>query len=688
MHTLNLFFQAKSIAVIGASNNPLKVGNQIFRNLIQNNADKPFAKKIIPVNPHMTSLMGQKAFASIVDIPDPVEVVIIVTPAVTVNEIIDQIISRNQKLKNAEQVKAVLIISAGFAETSKEGKALQEEVTQKLKQANIRMVGPNSLGLISSVNHLNASFAQKMIPSGNIALISQSGAMLTALFDVISSSQLGISFSVSLGNKADINENECLEYAANDPQTRVIALYLESFTDLPSFFELVSSISKKKPVIVLKGGTSQRGQAASASHTAALATNQVLLSAAAKQMGFVLVNTIEELINCVFFLSAHQYLIQNALIITNAGGPAVNTIDRLAEEHVELAQWSTFSKGELERLVPNIPAHNPLDLLGDASSERYKFAIQIAQRDPNIDSILVIVTPQAVTDIPAIVDQLIQLKGKKPILVSLMGGDHLEKYRQKLRLAGFTCADFPNDLVNILQYTRKVTDFHFVKRRFIPSTIHREQLANKPSLTTLKSVFSLLKENGLKVPGYKIVNKESFTDLRKFTYPFFAKTANLDIQHKKEVGALIGKVDSFSQAAKAYHALLKFGPDVLFQEMVDINTEILLGIENDPQFGLYLSIGLGGSHSNILADRSYVFLPATKEELRSAWQQTKAHEILKKTETSDQVIDVMVNLQKVVMKNSWIKSIEINPLAINDQGAWVVDIKVTSFTTVPSGDQR
>ncbi len=686
MHALNLFFQAKSIAVIGASTNPLKVGNQIFRNLDKNNAPHPFAKKLYPINPHMTSLLGHQAYPSILDVPAPVEVVIIVTPAVTVQEITDQILQRNKKLPASEQVKGVLIISAGFAETSKEGKALQEAVTAKLASANIRVLGPNSLGISSSVNHVNASFAQKLIPEGNIALISQSGAMLTALFDVISSSQLGISFSVSLGNKADINENDCLEYAANDPQTRVIALYLESFSDLPGFFELVSSISKKKPVIVLKGGTSQRGQAASASHTAALATNQVLLAAAAKQMGFVLVNTIEELINTVFFLSSHHYLIQNAMIVTNAGGPAVNTIDRLAEEKVELAQWSNLSKSELDRLIPGLPVHNPLDLLGDASPDRYKFAIQIAQRDQNIDSILVIITPQAVTDIPAIVNQLIALRGKKPVLVALMGGDHLDKFRVQLREAGFTCTNFPNDLVNILQYTRKVTDFHFSKKRFVTSTIHRAQTPAKPALTSLKKLFGLLKEYKLQIPEYKIITKETFPELRKLKYPLFAKTANLSIQHKKEVGALVGKVDSFSKAAKAFHQLKKFGDEVLFQEIIPIDTEILLGIENDPQFGLYLSIGLGGSHSNILADRAYVFLPAVKEELRSAWQQTKAHQILKKDDLSENILEVMVILQKIVMKNSWIKSIEVNPLAINSEGAWVVDIKVTGFDTLPSGE--
>ncbi len=681
MQKLSNFLQANSIAVIGASGNPLKVGNQIFRNLVKNNETGRNAKKLYPVNPHITSLLSHPAFPSVTAIPEQVDVVIIVTPAETIPALIDEILLRNKtinKEKKFKPIKAILIISAGFAETSKAGKKLQLEIAERLQAANIALLGPNSLGFLSPAHHLNASFAQKDIPDGNIALISQSGAMLTALFDVITSSNLGISFSVSLGNKADLNENDCLEYAANDTNTRVIALYLESFANLPEFFELVNRISKKKPVIVLKGGTSERGQAASVSHTAALATNQVLLKAAAQQMGFVLVNTIEELLNTVFFLSRHQYLIQNAMIITNAGGPAVNTIDRLAEEKVELAQWSKFSLNEFDKLLPNLPVHNPFDLLGDASPERYKFAIQVAQRDPNIDSILVIVTPQAVTDMPAIVEQLIVLKGKKPFLVALMGGDHLEKYRKKLREAGMTCTAFPNDLVSILQFTRKITDFHFDSYRFYPNLVHHPDNAKHQDVS-LGPIFSLLKQSGFSLPKYYLISKKNFTDLRTLKYPLFAKTANLNILHKKEVGAIAGIVTSFSEAAKAYHKLLKFGEEVLFQGIIELETELLMGIENDMQFGLYLTIGLGGSYSNILADREYIFIPARKEELKDAWRKTKAFQILKRADLDDEIVENMMKLQKVVMRNSWIKSIEVNPLVVNDKGTWVADIKVTSF---------
>ncbi len=694
MHKLNYFLQAQSIAVIGASDNPFKVGYQLFRNLVENNDLPPHAKKLYPVNPHLKSLLSHPVYTSIIDIPAQIDLVIIVTPAETVSGLIDQIVWRNKNITNFKPIKAVVIISAGFAEVSAAGRELQHHITKQLAAAHVALLGPNSLGLLSPHHYLNASFAQKKIPAGNIALISQSGAMLTALFDVIASSELGISFSVSLGNKADLNENDCIEFAATDPNTRVIALYLESFSNLPHFFELVSRISKKKPVVILKGGTSERGQAASMSHTAALATNQVLLAAAAQQMGFVLVSTIEELVNSVFFLAKHHYLIQNAMIITNAGGPAVNTIDRLAAEHVQLAQWSSLSTSDLERLIPELPVHNPFDLLGDASPIRYKFAIQVAQHDSGIDSILVIVTPQAVTDIPAITSQLIALKGKKPILVALMGGDHLDKYRQQLRAAGMMCANFPNDLVNILHFTSQITKYHFQRKFFIPSDIHRKKMlaattavpaghldfTNPATVqTSLSTIFALLTDHGFQVPEYHLITKSNFTDLRKLQYPLFAKTANLSILHKKDLGAIVGLVNSYSKAAKAFHTLKKFGDEVLFQQVISIDTELLLGIENDPQFGLYMTVGLGGSYANILADREYIFLPARKEELKAAWQATKAYQILKKAELTDQLVETMVKLQKLVMKNHWIRSIEINPLAINQDGAWVADIKVSGW---------
>ena len=679
MSKLSLLFNARSIAVIGASSHPEKVGHQVLKNLVRGNEALEHARerrKLFPINPAAKKILGLPVFPSLSMVMENIEVVIIATPAPTVPGLVDEIISRNALLPAAHQTKGVVIITAGFAEEGKKGNEIQAAIAQKLHDADIALLGPNTLGYIYSATQLNASFANHSIPDGNIALISQSGAMLTALFDALQNGQVGVSFAVSLGNKAGINENDCLEYALNDKATRVVALYLESFHDLPHFFELANRVSKQKPVLLLKGGVSERGQAASVSHTAALATNQVLLAAAAQQMGFILLNNIEELLSISFFLSRHRQAPENVMVITNAGGPGVNTIDELAAHGVQLAQWSAASKEALDEHVPRSKPNNPLDLLGDAQPENYRAAIQIAQRDMNIESLLLIVTPQAVTDMKGIVETIITHKGRKPMFVTLIGGEHLEPLRQKLRDANITAADFPTQLIEILETTNKVCRNFYQKEQFYAGT-HSTQSQSGVRQPSLEAAFTMLTAFGFQVPKYWIVNKNTLANIPANAFPLFAKTANLSLLHKKEMGAIYGVVKDTHEAATAFQKMSMFGDEVLFQEVVDIDHELLLGYQHDEQFGPFVTIGLGGSYTNVLADRAYVFLPTTAARLQTAWSQTKAATALKELPAqSKKVVENMAKLQKMIIQNPWLKSLEINPLVVNAKGVWVADVKV------------
>lgn len=700
---LELFFSARSVAVVGASTHREKVGYQVLNNLhtgIRRASvnSKSATRKLYPVNPTATSILGYKCYPTMTAITDRVDLVIIVTPVGTVLGIIDEILAHNAALKPADRVKSVIIISAGFAETDDEGKLLQQRILMKLSLSGIRLLGPNTLGIIHTANGLNASFAQSNIPQGNLAVISQSGAMLTALFNSLVSRQAGISFAVSLGNKADISENDCLQYALKDNNTSAVIMYIESFSHLPRFFELVSRVRRIKPVIVLKGGTSSRGQAASSSHTAALATNQSLLYAASLQFGFTLVNNMEELMNVSFFLAHHRTLPNNTMIITNAGGPAVNTIDELQHAGVPLAKWSSRAQEDLANLLPNIKPNNPLDLLGDADAERFKRAITIAQRDPDIESILVITTPQAVTDMHGITDQLIGAKGKKPIFVAMMGGDQLESYRSKLRESYVLCSKYANNIVEMLQVFTRINKGTFLPSNYTlsesltPSTslnrvtvpqLHRhlahqqgisEQFLVQPSMS---ETFSLLEKAGFKLPKHWLVRQENLTLLRELSYPLFVKTANLSIIHKKKMGAVYGVAHDAKEARLAFDQLVKFGNEVLYQEVLPIEDELLLGIENDPQFGVYLTVGLGGSYTNLLADRAYCFLPAPISILEKTWKQTKASQLFKQNpDVTKQILVEISRLQQFVMQHPWIKSVEINPLAVSRGQLWVADIKL------------
>lgn len=702
-HGLESFFSAQSIAVIGASTHREKVGFQILNNLVKGirsatPSSRTARRKLYPINPNSSSILGWRCYPSISTIGEQIELVIIVTPVGTVLTMVDEIIARNRTLSATQRVESIIIISAGFAETDADGRVLQELIKMKLALAGIRLLGPNTLGLIHTGYSLNASFAQHDIPQGNLAVISQSGAMLTALFNALTSRQAGVSFAVSLGNKADINENDCLEYALSDQQTTAVIMYIESFSHLPRFFELVSQVRRQKPVIILKGGTSSRGQAASSSHTAALATNQVLLQAAAEQFGFTLVENMEELMNVSFFLGQHRQLPLNAMIITNAGGPAVNTIDALSHSGVAIARWSERSMNSLASLLPKIKPANPLDLLGDAGPDRFKHAMAIAQRDPDIACMVMIITPQAVTDIKGITEQIIAAKGKKPILVTLMGGDQLEQYRRRLRENQIFCTGYANNIVEMLQVLTKANRSTSLPFRYALSQTHtplnildqpnvtrlHQRLSQQQGLSTnfftqpnLGETFQLLKKAGFRVPKYWLITQDTVSKLKDLEYPLYAKTGNLAILHKKKIGAVYGVVNDATEALKAFTAMSKFGTEVLFQQVLDIQHELLLGIENDKQFGLYLTVGLGGSYTNLLADRAYCFLPAPISILEKTFKKTKAARLLADDpELTASILQELQRLQQLVMQYPWIRTIEINPLAISQGRLWVADIKL------------
>ncbi|MBW7944056.1 acetate--CoA ligase family protein [Patescibacteria group bacterium] len=700
---LELFFSAQSVAVIGASNHREKVGFQVLNNLVRgirgaSPNSRAAKRKLYPVNPATSSILGLKCYRSVSEVLDPIDLVVIVTPVGTVLSLVDELIARNHTFKGSEKVKAVIIISAGFAETDTEGKILQQRILLKLAVAGIRLLGPNTLGLIHTGWRLNASFAQHDIPEGNLAVISQSGAMLTALFNALVSRQAGVSFAVSLGNKADLNENDCLEYALEDRQTSAVIMYIESFSHLPRFFELVSKVRRVKPVIILKGGTSSRGQVASSSHTAALATNQALLRAASLQFGFTLVDNMEELMNVSFFLAHHRTLPCNTMVITNAGGPAVNTIDELQHAGITLARWSRRAQDDLARLLPRIKAANPLDLLGDADPQRFKDALSVAQRDPEIESILIIVTPQAVTDIKGITDQVIANKGKKPIFVALMGGDQLEQYRQQLRANHIFSTGYANNIVEMLQVLTKASRGTYLPSRYALSEPHtpsqsqtrqavsqlHQRLALQQGISkqflvqpNMTETFGLLRKAGFRIPRHWIIRRASLNELGSLPYPLFVKTANLSILHKKKVGAVYGVVKDASEARKAFEQMIPFGNEVLFQEVLEIEDELLVGIENDPQFGMYMTVGLGGSYTNLLADRAYCFLPAPPSMIEKAWRQTKAAQLFAQNPAITQaVLEELARLQQFMMQHPWVRSIEINPLAVSQGHLWVADIKL------------
>ena len=663
---IKTILNAQSFAVIGASREPAKVGHQIFKNLLANKK-----LNVYPVNPSARQILNQPVFDSLLSITEMVEVAIIAVPIKFIQPVIDDCVQK--------KVQAVIIVTAGFSELSAQGGQLQDQIAHQLKSANISLLGPNTLGILQPRSGINASFAGQDISAGNLALISQSGAMMTAIFSEMSSKKIGVSFAISLGNKGDISENEALEYALNDPSTKTIALYLESFSDIAKFFQLCSVISKQKPIILLKGGSSKLGQAATASHTAALATNFELLKAAQRQMGFVVVNTIEDFIQSCFFLETYHVTPENVMVITNAGGPGVNTTDVVEAQGVDLAEWSPSSLKNISQHLPDIHISNPFDILGDAQSDRFQLAIKQALADPNVDSILTIITQQAVTDIESIVNMIVKLRSKKPLTISLIGGQNLEKYRSKLRDHGIFCTEYPNEVIEILGTMKKVHSASYISERYKPMPTSPHQALYQP---TLNSAYKLIKQYDVEIPKFDIAT--SVSETKKVLLPSFAKTANLTIKHKKLIGAIYGVVETQKEAAEAYAQLEKFGNEVLYQQIIEADHEMLVGVNHDPQFGWYMAVGLGGTQTNIINDRAYIFLPATRKMFKEAFKTTKAFGTIKQYEMKtarfnviENIIDLLVKIQQIVIDHPEMAELEINPLMIKDDHLWIADVKMS-----------
>ncbi|MEP7167151.1 MAG: acetate--CoA ligase family protein [Candidatus Woesebacteria bacterium] len=679
---LDSLLHPKSIAIVGVSLEPQKVGHQVFANLLS------FPGKIYPINPKHKKISGHVCYPDVLSIPEHIDLVIIATPVPTVEDVVHQCVDK--------KVKAIIIITAGFAENGKAGKKLQDRIATTLKNNGIALLGPNTLGAINPYEDLNASFAPAHIDKGSIALISQSGAMLTTIFSQFASRKIGCSFALSLGNGAGITVNDALSYAMKDPKTKVIALYLESLPDLQHFFYLTKEISQTKPIFLLKGGVTDQGQHASLSHTAALATDSTLLREAQHQFGYTMVDTIEQFIETTFFADKLKELPLSLMILTNAGGPGVNSIDLASNAGIRLASWTPATIQRFAASLPRVIPHNPTDLLGDASVADIETALAFANEDPLIDSILLIITPQAVTDIPGMVKMLIekQKNNRKPLVVALMTGEEYRRELVKLRTAGITAVEYANEGVEIYAYLSHArASAHTDRSATLMKTLAHNLTVN-PSLpkgletrrsfplteNELSQVYLLLEAYGCTLPRAAIVsNRKQLDDLDALdparVYPLIAKTANLTLKHKAILGAVIKDIQNKDQAVQAFEKLQKFGNQVVFQEVIEDAIEVIIGVRRDLIYGPFIAIGTGGSLTNIIADRAYIFLPASGREIRTAFKRTKLFTLLTSAQR-EEVLTVLEQCQSLFEEHSEIFELEINPLMVTKEKSYVADIKV------------
>ncbi|MEQ9001789.1 MAG: bifunctional acetate--CoA ligase family protein/GNAT family N-acetyltransferase [Coleofasciculus sp. B1-GNL1-01] len=697
---LHSFFAPDTVAVIGATDKEGSVGRTLLWNLMSN----PFGGTIFPVNPKRHSVLGIPAYSSIKDIPDPVDLAIIAIPAPFVPGVVQECVEVG--------VKSAIIISAGFKETGSKGVELEKQILETAR-GKMRIIGPNCLGLMSPRSGLNATFASTMARPGNLAFISQSGALCTAVLDWSFWENVGFSAFISIGSMMDVSWGDLIYYLGDDPHTHSIVIYMESIGDARSFLSAAREVALTKPIIVIKTGRTEAAAKASASHTGSLAGSDNVLDAAFRRCGVVRVNTISELFDMaeVWAKQPRRPKGPRLTIITNAGGPGVLATDALISAGGALAELSEDTVTALNEILPTHWSHgNPIDILGDADPDRYTKALDIAVEDPNSDGLLVILTPQAMTDPTQIAEQLkpYAQKAGKPVFASWMGGSETKTGETLLNRASIPTYPYPDDaarLFNLMwQYSYNLSGIY--ETPILPSSeetgpdrasaqkmIETARKAGRTILTELESKQLLAAYN---IPivhtGVAKTEEDAVNWANSLGYPVVLKLFSETITHKTDVGGVQLNLTDEEAVRWAYKTIEstvteKVGAEhflgVTVQEMVrqDGAYELIIGSIVDPQFGPVLVFGSGGQLVEVFKDRAIALPPLNTTLARRMIEQTQIYKALKGVR-GRQAVDlgeleqIMVRFSQLVIEQRWIKEIDINPLQASSDRLIALDARI------------
>lgn len=691
---LRNFFTPESIAVIGASTHPDKLGFKILKNVV----DGGYKGKIYPVNPSAEgSILNLKAYKSISEVPTPPDLAIIVIPAKFVPSVAQEC--------GEKGVKGLIVISAGFKEAGEEGKKREEALKEIVKRYRMRMIGPNCLGVIDVVNNLNASFAVEMPPKGKISFITQSGALGTAVLDWAVKENIGLSKFVSFGNMADVSETDLIEEFGKDPETRVILLYLEGLKDGRAFIEVARKVAMEKPIIMVKSGKSTAGSKAVSSHTGSLAGSDNAYSAALKQAGVIRANSVQELFDYAMAFSSQPVPEgKRVAIVTNAGGPAVMATDAIESEGLIPSALTEKTKIKLrEFLPPSANVNNPVDILGDALADTYGKAIETVLSDENVDAILAILTPQVVTQIPESAQKISEAAGKykKPVVASFMGGKRIEEGVRVLMKNDIPNYPFPERAVSSIKAMLAYKEWKEKEK----GRIHRFDVDEE----RVRKIIGVIKKAGRNTAGdvegreilasYGIKTVDSFlakniTECRRYFKkaggPVVMKLVSPDILHKTEAGGVRIGVSSIKEAEESFREIIesakRYKKDAIIegvqiQPLISGGTEVIVGVNKDPQFGHLLMFGLGGIYVELLKDVSFRVVPVTDVDATEMIEEIKTVKMLKgfrKIPERDisAVKDVLLRISQLCMDFPEIEEMDINPLIVLEKGKGAVAVDV------------
>jgi acetyltransferase len=688
LRPLSSLFAPRTVAVIGATDKPGSVGRTLLWNLISN----PFGGTVFPVNPKRRSVLGIQAYPDLASVPDTVDLAVIATPAPTVPGIIRECVEAG--------VQGAIVISAGFKETGEAGARLEEEILTLAHHAKLRLIGPNCLGVMNPHGGLNATFANAIARPGRVGFVSQSGALCTAVLDWSLRENVGFSAFVSIGSMLDVGWGDLIYHLGDDPNTQSIVIYMETIGDARSFLSAAREVALTKPIIVIKAGRTEAAAKAAASHTGSLAGSDDVLDAAFRRCGVLRVNRISEMFNMAEVLAKQNRRPQGSrlTIITNAGGPGVLATDTLLGDGGELSSLSGETITALNQFLPSHWSHaNPIDILGDADPERYARALEVAIQDQNSDGLLVVLTPQAMTNPTEIAAQLVPMvqKANKPVLASWMGGSSVIEGENVLNQASVPTYPFPDSAARVFNYMWRYSDnlrsiyetpvlpedaeFGTPDRHKAQQIIELAQASDRTILTEGESK-QILEAYGIPTVQVKVATdaEQAVLAANQLGYPVVLKLLSKTITHKTDVGGVQLNLTNETAVRWAYEAICtsvteKVGAEhfqgVSVQPMIqrDGGYELIIGSSLDVQFGPVLLFGSGGQLVEVFRDRAVDLPPLNTTLARRLMERTQIYKALqgvrgRKAVDLAALEQLLVRFSQLVVEQPWIREIDINPL--------------------------
>ncbi|WP_462326708.1 acetate--CoA ligase family protein [Desulfobaculum sp.] len=697
-HNLEALFTPAAVAVIGASATPGKVGHSVVANLVE----AGYQGKIFPVNPKGGEVFGLPVVQDIASLPSPLDLAVVCIPPRGVTDAVRQLAQL--------PVRAVIVITAGFKETGREGYYLEQELTSIAREKNIALLGPNCLGLNNTACGMNATFAAGQPRQGNIAFFSQSGALCTAILDWALGENIGFSSFISLGNKAVLDESDMLEHMRDDAQTNVILGYMESVDDGVRFMRVAREVTREKPVIVIKSGTTAAGAKAASSHTGAMAGSEQAYAAAFAQSGIMRARDVATLFNLAQAFSM-QPLPEgpNLCIVTNSGGPGIMAADACERSNLLISPLSAATVERLGTFLPPFASfYNPVDIIGDADAERYRKTLEAVAQDELVHAVLVLLTPtasaqivetaRAVADVAATTD--------KPVFACFMGQERVGPGRELLLKAGVPCYGFPEPAIHSIETMYRHAMWKArpkaLEMSIIRDATRAAEVVDKARRRGCVEIVEfqaqeLLKAYGLPLPETELArtSEEAVAAAERIGYPVVVKIASPQISHKSDVGGVrVGLADAgavrgaFMDVTSRAQRLRKdaFISGCLVQAMAPKGAkEVIVGFKRDPQFGPLVMFGLGGVYVEVLKDIAFRLAPLSKTDAHDMIREIRSYPLLRGVRGEAPVDfgaieDILLTMSQLAVDIPDIFEAEFNPILVDNNGATVADVRVTLCT--------